>query len=49
MKNILLAFTLLIGFASFSQGLTLKKESHNELKLEKGKISERCANSKLSG
>lgn len=38
MKNILLAFIVLIGFTSFSQGLTLKKNPVNELKLEKGKI-----------
>ena len=38
MKKLLLAFTLLLGFTAFSQGLTLKKDMHNELKLEKGKI-----------
>ena len=38
MKNLLLVLTLLLGFTAFSQGLTLKKEMHNELKLEKGKI-----------
>ncbi len=38
MKNILLAFTLLIGFTAFSQGLTLDKKPDAPLKLEKGKI-----------
>ena len=38
MKNIFLAFTLLIGFTAFSQGLTLGKETSPELKLENGKI-----------
>lgn len=38
MKQLLFIFTLLLGFTVFSQGLTLKKEEHNELKLEKGKI-----------
>lgn len=38
MKKILLALTLLIGFTAFSQELTLKKNTTNELKLEKGKI-----------
>lgn len=38
MKNILLAFTILIGFTAFSQELTLKKTTAVELKFEKGKI-----------
>lgn len=38
MKNILLAFTLLIGFTAFSQGLTLGDTSPKPLKLENGKI-----------
>lgn len=38
MKNLLLVITLLLGFTSFSQGLTLKSNQSNELKLEKGKI-----------
>ncbi|QBZ98331.1 hypothetical protein [Flavobacterium sangjuense] len=38
MKNLLLVFTLLFGFTAFSQGLTLKKTTSVELKLEKGKI-----------
>ena len=38
MKNILLAFTLLVGFSAFSQGLTLGDTSPKPLKLEKGKI-----------
>ena len=36
MKNLLLAFTLLMGFTAFSQGLTLGKEPSKEIKLEKG-------------
>jgi hypothetical protein len=38
MKNIFLAFALLIGFTAFSQGLTLGDTSPKPLKLEKGKI-----------
>lgn len=38
MKNILLLFTLLIGFTSFSQNLTLGDTSPKPLKLENGKI-----------
>ena len=38
MKQLLFIFTLLLGLTAFSQGLTLKKEANNELKLEKGKI-----------
>ncbi len=37
-KNILLLFTLLIGFTTFSQGLTLGDTSPKPLKLENGKI-----------
>ncbi|MDI1316613.1 hypothetical protein [Flavobacterium sp.] len=37
-KNILLLFTLLIGFTTFSQGLTLGDSSPKPLKLENGKI-----------
>lgn len=35
MKNLLLAYTLLMGFTAFSQGLTLGKEPTKEIKLEK--------------
>ncbi len=38
MKNLLLAFTLLMGFTAFSQGLTLGKEPSKEIKLEKGRF-----------
>ena len=38
MKKLLLAFTLLIGFTAFSQGLTLGKEPSKEIKLEKGRF-----------
>jgi hypothetical protein len=38
MKKILLAFTLLMGFTAFSQGLTLGKEPSKEIKLEKGRF-----------
>lgn len=38
MKNILLAFTIFIGFTAFSQELTLKKTTAVELRLQKGKI-----------
>ncbi|MDN3677229.1 hypothetical protein QWY90_07870 [Flavobacterium paronense] len=38
MKNLLLVLMLLFGFTAFSQGLTLKKNTTEELKLEKGKI-----------
>lgn len=38
MKKILFTFTLLIGFTSFSQGLTLDKNAPRAIKLEKGKI-----------
>ena len=38
MKKLLLAILLLIGFLSFSQGLTLGKEAPKEIKLVKGKI-----------
>jgi hypothetical protein len=38
MKNLLLTFILLLGFTSFSQGLTLKKEPSKEIKLEKGRF-----------
>jgi hypothetical protein len=38
MKKALLAFTLLIGFTAFSQGLTLGDTSPKPLKLENGKI-----------
>ena len=37
MKYSILIFTLLLGFTTFSQGLTLGKEITPELKLEKGK------------
>ncbi len=38
MKQLPFIITLLIGFTAFSQGLTLKKNTPVELKLEKGKI-----------
>lgn len=38
MKKLLFIFTLLMGFATFSQGLTLDKNVPREIKLEKGKI-----------
>jgi len=38
MKKLLLAFTLLMGFTAFSQGLTLGKEPSKEIKLEKGRF-----------
>lgn len=38
MKNLILAFTLLIGFTTFSQGLTLVATAPKPLKLENGKI-----------
>ena len=38
MKQLLFIITLLLGFTAFSQGLTLKKTTTVELKLEKGKI-----------
>ena len=38
MKKLFLALTLLLGFTVFSQGLTLKKNTSAELKLENGKI-----------
>lgn len=38
MKNIILVFTLLIGCAGFSQGITLGDTSPQPLKLVKGKI-----------
>lgn len=38
MKKIFFIVTLLLGFTAFSQGLTLKKTTAVELRLEKGKI-----------
>ena len=38
MKQLLFIFTLLLGLTAFSQGLTLKNNTPNELILKKGKI-----------
>ncbi|MEO5777592.1 MAG: hypothetical protein ABIQ27_11865, partial [Flavobacterium sp.] len=38
MKNILLAFTLLIGFSAFAQKPTLGDTSPKPIKLENGRI-----------
>ena len=38
MRKLLFAFTLLMGFTAFSQGLTLGKEPSKEIKLERGTL-----------